>query len=486
VIQPQISTTLRRSRRRAVRIAGRRAAALVTLGSLVSAVGVAGGGRDALAAGFEAARFGGEQGSVVTTNPTALYYNPAGIGFSDGTHVFLDGDVALRNLTWTHTLAPTDVPDPPNAQGANTGTAHAFNVFAGPALGATTRFGNFAVGAGLFVPFGGRESWDTNKQFVGSMYPLAADGVQRWHIINAALTFIYGTLGAAYRLGPLSVGVAGNFVAGSVSFSQAKNVSGMGQADTTNEDRVSLDASGNTGSFGVGAMLEVVPDRVWLAASYQSQPGMGPQSLGGTLDIQQHSSGSAVLGEYKPKVTLTQALPDIVRAGIRWRATPSLELRLFGEYTRWSVMHTQCVAVQGYACAVYPNGSDATSAGAVLANYVRDWKDTVNVRAGASYWITPRIETFAGTGFENAAVPDSTLEPSLADADNIELALGARARLLDWLYVALSYTHLQYLDRDNTGKSTIANALVPTFQQDGGGKYTQWVGFFDLNVEKTF
>ena len=149
-------------------------------------------------------------------------------------------------------------------------------------------------------------------------------------------------------------------------------------------------------------------------------------------------------------------------------------------------MHTQCVAAQGYACAVYPNGSDATSVGAVLANYRRNWKDTVNVRAGASYWITPRVEAFAGTGFENAAVPDSTLDPSLADADNIELALGARTRLLDWLYLAVSYTHLLYFDRDNTGKSTIANALVPTFQQDGGGKYTQWVGFIDVNAEAVF
>jgi long-chain fatty acid transport protein len=466
-------------------MAGLRGAALVTLVSLLSAAGVAGGGRDALAAGFEAARFGGEQGSVVTTNPTALYYNPAGIGFSDRTHLFLDGAVALRQLTWTHSLASTDIPDPPDAQGANTGTAHAFNVFAGPALGATTRLGNFAVGLGLFVPFGGRESWDTNQKFAGSAYPLAADGVQRWHVINAALTYIYGTVGAAYRLGPLSIGVAGNFVAGSVSFTQAKNLNGSGIADTTQEGRANLDVSGNTGSFGAGLMLEAVPDRLWLAASYQSQPGMGAQTLKGTLDITQYTPGSTMVsGELKPNVGFTQALPDIVRAGVRWRAAQSLELRLFGQYARWSVMHTQCVAVQGYACATYADGSDAS--GGVLANYRRDWKDSVNVRAGASYWINPRLEAFAGTGFETLAVPDSTMEPGLADADNVELALGARARLANWFYLAASYTHLQYLDRDNNRKSTIANAAVPTAQQDGGGKYTQWIGFIDVNAEAVF
>src|SRR6516165_8647248 len=110
----------------------------------------AGSSSTASAAGFAAARFGGEQGSVVTTNPTALYYNPAGIGFSDGTHLYLAGNLALRQMTWTRSLAPTDLTDVPNAQAGNTGQARMFNVFGGPAAGATTRFGKFAVGLGLF------------------------------------------------------------------------------------------------------------------------------------------------------------------------------------------------------------------------------------------------------------------------------------------------------------------------------------------------
>src|SRR5688572_17128865 len=80
------------------------------------------------AAGFAAARFGGEHGSVVTTNPTALYYNPAGLGFSEGTHVFVDATVALRNVTWLHPTSPDGTADPPDADGANTGKAELSNV----------------------------------------------------------------------------------------------------------------------------------------------------------------------------------------------------------------------------------------------------------------------------------------------------------------------------------------------------------------------
>src|SRR5689334_2623884 len=88
----------------------------------------------ASAAGFATARFGGEHGSVVTTNPTALYYNPAGLAFSEGIHLMADGTLALRRVTWEHPAAAGDPADPAGGEGANTGRAELFNVFGAPML----------------------------------------------------------------------------------------------------------------------------------------------------------------------------------------------------------------------------------------------------------------------------------------------------------------------------------------------------------------
>jgi long-chain fatty acid transport protein len=279
------------------------------------------------------------------------------------------------------------------------------------------------------------------------------------------------------------VGVAGNLILSSVSFSQAKNTNGLGVPDTQREGRASLDVSGVTGSFAAGLMFEAVPQRLWLAASYQSQPNLGPQTMDGTLTVTQPYAKPP--GSLTTNVAFTQALPDVVRAGVRWKALDDVELRLFGDYTRWSVNRTQCLALKGYACAIHPDGSDA-SGGGVVSNYRRDWNDTFGIHVGGSYWVKPTIEVFGGTGFETAAAPDATLEPGLADANNVLVSGGARLFLFDWFYLAASYTQLVFLDRDNTGKSTLASAAAPTQQQDGGGKYTQWAGFFDLNVEKQF
>ena len=122
----------------------------------------------------------------------------------------------------------------------------------------------------------------------------------------------------------------------------------------------------------------------------------------------------------------------------------------------------------------------------VQANYRRDWNDTYGVRVGGSYWLHPEVELVAGLGFETAAVPDSTLEPGVVDANNVGVALGGRFLIAGWFYLGASYTHLQFVNRDNTGRSTLALAKVPTQQQDGGGRYTQWIGIFDVNVEKQF
>jgi long-chain fatty acid transport protein len=433
------------------------------------------------AAGFAAARFGGEHGNVTATNPTALYFNPAGIAFSSGIHLFVDGTLALRHATWTHAAALTDPAEPAGAMGANVGKATLFNVFGGPMLGASAKLGDLALGVSLTVPFGGRAHWGHNDKFEGATtFPLAADGVQRWHGIEGSLTFIYLTAGLAYRLGPIAIGVAGNFIRSSMQSTQAKTPTGDGDPDLMREGRAVLDVKGSQGSFALGAMAEVVEDQFWLSASYQAQPGLGTMKLDGSLTTVYQGGNTPF------PVSFHQALPDITRFGARYKPTPRVEVRVFGEFARWSVMQTQCVGLKDQECAVDSTGADASKGAAVLQNLRRKWNDTVALRAGASHWLAGGTELFAGVGLETAAVPDSTLDPGLGDANNFSGSLGGRFRLMDALFVAGSYTHIQYQNRDNRGASRLADFMPPTKRPDGGGKYTQWIGLLNVNVELEF
>ncbi|MET0385933.1 MAG: outer membrane protein transport protein [Polyangiales bacterium] len=438
----------------------------------------------ASASGNAIARFGGEHGTVNALNPTALYYNPGALGFSDGVQLFVDGQLALRSLQWSHQLAPTDAAEADGFAGANSGTAKALNVFGGPMLGGSLRVGDFVFGAAGYAPFGGNVSFERNERFAGTQYPGAADGVARWHAFDAATMSIYGTVGAAYRYGPVSIGLTANLIYTTVSLDRAQNVDGSN--DLTGEGRSRLRASGLNGSFGAGVLVELVPQLLWLGASYQAQPGLGTMALNGTLEVDATIPRDPE-NALRSDITLHQALPDIWRLGARWKPAADLELRVAGDLTRWSVSRTQCVAVRGLACVVDADGN-ATEDSGVVINMRRYWRDTVGVRVGASYWATPGLELFAGLGYESAAAPDTTIDPVLADASNIAAAIGGRLQVLDTWFIAASYTQLQFLDRDNTGKSQLADLEVGavTRRPDGGGRYSQWVGILNANVLKQF
>ena len=55
----------------------------------------------ARAGGFAATRFGGEHGHPATDDPTAVYYNPAGLAYGHGTRILVEGLFVYRTADYT-------------------------------------------------------------------------------------------------------------------------------------------------------------------------------------------------------------------------------------------------------------------------------------------------------------------------------------------------------------------------------------------------
>lgn len=441
---------------------------------------------EALASGFGTARFGGEQGSPITTNATAIYYNPAGLAESEGVHLFAEGSFAFRGQTYTHQNAPGDVPEPADAKGANNGKANMFNVIVAPAFGFTAKVKDFAFGVGMFVPFGGSAAWKQNDQFANNpKYAGPVDGPQRWYIIEGTIKSIYFSAAAAYKIPNtgLSLGVSGNLIQSSVHTLRARTTDSTN--DINSEGRSLVDVSGLQGSFGVGAMFEAIPKKFWIGASYQTRPNVsGGMVLKGRL--KNNFAGTKT----DDAVNLSQDLPDVIRLGFRYAVTPEVELRLFGDYTRWSALKNQCIYRENTTCDVQPNGSVPAGSG-VLQNIPREWKDGVGVRAGGSFWVKPEVEVFAGLGFDSNVVPDRTLETALTDYNTVSGALGGRVKLGDHLYATLGYTHFFCLPRDTStanrlGAPPAGDYQTPTSGPNSGGSFTQWIGVVNANVDVKF
>ncbi len=222
----------------------------------------------ARASGFSVARFSGEHGHPTTSNPTALYFNPAALSQADGLHLLLDLNVAVRRVSYDRQRASTDAVDPPDAAGANVGRAVLVNPLFNPVLAASLKIGKFSLAAGFFTPFGGSVSWNLRPEFSGSPYPGIVDGVTRFQSIEGEIISSQFSLGGALRIAGtgLSVGLSANVMRTWINDVRAWSSGGN---DVTHEGRSLIDVSGYSFGLGVGALYEAAPNVLWLGLSYQ-------------------------------------------------------------------------------------------------------------------------------------------------------------------------------------------------------------------------
>lgn len=430
----------------------------------------------ALASGFSVARFSGEHGHPTTDNPTALYFNPAALR-GDSAELFVDGLFGLRRVSYTRTRQPSDAPDPPDAEGANVGTATLSSFLASPSLWLSVPVGRqLVLAAGVFTPFGGPISWDEREAFRDSPYPGPVDGVTRFHAIEGISISSYGSLGASYRIAESGwrVGLAANLI-----YSRIEDVRAWsgGSNSVVGEGRSLLEVSGFAWGFGAGVFYGRPGEKLRLGLSYQSRPGLsGGMTLSGRLT-------NNIGGPSSADVELHEDLPDVIRLALAYDARSNVELRAGVAWERWSAFKRQCATQAGSSCDILPSGAQPSGAG-VLQNVPRAFQDAFEARLGASIWTTPTLELFSGVGVMSAAVPSETLEASLPDFFGVTFSLGARLRASERLSVAASLSHIVSPARE--AESELASYESPSKLPDASGHYAQSISYADVNVALRF
>jgi len=475
-------------------------------------------GAVASASGLSTARFGGEHGHPTTENATALYYNPGAIALSKGTHIFVDGLIALRGVSYQRpdsavNLQPGGANAPNHSldhfNGANNGTGNLFNVAGAPFLGVISDFGTEFIhgGAAVYVPFGGGAAWGKNEQYRDTgLSAGAVDGPQRWYAIDGSIRSFYMTGALAFNIkaAKLTIGVSGSAIFTSFDTIRARNgdgsdniVSGANPDDfAIKEGRSWLQASGWQGGFAVGATYQPVDNVLWIGASYTSQPNVtGGMTLNGTLTNLLATSPAPSPTD----IELTQSFPDIVRLGFRVRPIPKLELRVFADYTRWSVLDKQCVMIasnpdrkcdfEGAETALTnPEGFGGNSEGTigVTQHLPRFWKDAGGVRVGAGYWFIEDLEAYIGLGYDSSAIPVQTVDPALFDMDKFSVTVGALWQAHRRLAIGATVGQIIYMTLDTKGQNVHNKFQTPTRQASADGIYKQWLTIGNLYLDVSF
>jgi len=395
-------------------------------------------------------------GQPELANVYALDFNPAALGGLHGTNIVADGALVLGYVAFDRAapLSPgssNTATSPNRAQyvASNTGENTALNPGFIPFLGASTDFGSraFFAGGGFYAPFGGSIKWQPASRWAGNTaLPGAVDGPQRWQSISVVDASVAASAAFGMRLldERLSVGLALTAYAHQVKLDRAFNSDGTDDVTGPNgvlkEGRAYLDVSGVDAGASIGAY--VVPDRdrrLRLGASYTSQPGFGQMRLTGTL-----KQRLGITPPASTDVDLLQTYPDIVRLGAAYQVTDDVDLRLHGQYVRWSVFDNACVVHRDKPCDLKPDGSAVTQ-GQIIANDEANFHDTVAMHAGVGYWPQPRAEVFADAGFDTSAEPSDSQGRTLFDSFKVIGSVGLRYTLSEHWAVAGSYTAIYYL-----------------------------------------
>lgn len=450
----------------------------------------------ARASGYLTARFGADHGTPAAPNPYAIYFNPAALGGMKGTEVVLDMSLAIRQATYERTenaLSPssTSLLSNQNYRNANTGKAKLTNVIPLPYVGFASDLGteDLRVGAAVYVPYGGLAEWGKNEAWSGvSFAPGAVDGVQRWHNISGQILAIHGTAAVAYRFprARLSIGANVSIVHHTVSTVRARNLDGSDDLQTAGgslkEGRSYIDASGNNLAAAIGLYWEPIEDgSLKLGLSYTSQPGFGTTRMSG--ELRQQFGTDAQVATPTP-IDFLQTYPDVVRLGMAYKLTPTVEARLDGEYVRWSVFERQCVVNEGAECNVDAAGRQPPT-GRVILNIPRNWQDAIGVRGGAGWWLNDDLELFASAAVTTSAVPKTTIDVSTIDSTRLYGTLGARYAFTKRFALAGSYNHIYFLPVD-TSESKHFEFEAPSKSPSSNGRYESTIYFVNVNATLAF
>lgn len=427
-------------------------------------------------------------------NVYAIDFNPAALGGLHGTNIVVDGALAVSFLKFDRTAPLSPSPsNPPSAVNysayvaSNTGTNTAANAGFIPFVGASSDFGSRLLfgGVGVYAPFGGSVQWQPASRWANNAtFPGAVDGPQRWQSVSVADTSVAASVAFGARVldERLSFAIALTGYLHHVELDKAFNSDGSddvtGPTGMLKEGRAYLDVSGV--DVGATAGVYLVPDadrRLRIGASYTSQPGFGPMRLAGTLQERLGITPST-----SDNVDLLQSYPDIIRLGVAYRASDDVDLRLHGQYVRWSVFTNACVVDRGQPCSVNADGS-AVTPGQIIANDPANFHDAGALHAGIGYWPHPRVEMFADLGFDTSAVPNDSQGRTLFDSFKVIGSLGLRYSVSKHLALGGSYTQVYYLPLTVTSQK---QWLTPSTVPFANGSYASHLEFVDANATVAF
>lgn len=377
-----------------------------------------------------------------TQDISCLYSNPSAMTQIKGTVVSLGtnngyADASYQAFDWDKDVSLEE------------------HIFYLPLVGVISDFGTerFRAGIGTYAPYGARMNYPEN-------------GPQRFLVQFADLGTLFVSAAGAYKItDKLSASLGINYVMASLTLEQSR----METFQTLDLDvDIAVEADGTDFGWNAGFCYQAT-DKLGFGLDYSS--GLAGK-LDGDVEIVQIRDTFAedtnrFLDQFEGmKIGIEKLeveIPDIVRLGANYQATPRLKLLCDLMYWRWSCWEETVFDLEENFFNIE---------GMTLP---RDWQDTITLVFGMEYITPSKWEFRAGLGYDQCAIPDKTLDPTIPDADKYLVSVGTGYTFSDMFDTHIGIGHLIYEDRE------VTNSIL-TVPANGNYEYTMEFVSWDLNI----
>ncbi|HEV8269542.1 MAG TPA: outer membrane protein transport protein [Thermoanaerobaculia bacterium] len=380
----------------------RLAAALVVLALAAASPIALAGGFAINEKGSKATAMGGAF-AAFADDPSAMYYNPAGMGGNDKLTVM---------------VGVTLIPYFSKFEGASPYPGDGYNVemkrqiFFPPNLYVAFPVAkNVNVSFGTWAPFGLSTAWEDPDNFRGRFLSQRVD----------LKTFAVGLQVSAKLTDWLSLGAGPELRLGDVKLQRNASLFNPFTNRFVDAAHVDIKSDGLASKVAWAAGIQIRPvEHVTIGASYHSAVD---QDYSGDAYFYQISTGNpqldAIFASRVPVNTavpthVTVQYPSLTQFGVAVDVCPKLQLEVDGDYTTWDVFDQTVIKFDAV------NGKQVPT-----STLYHGYENTWTVRAGLAY--KPKENMWIGVGwlYDQTPQPDEDVSPLLPDANRTGYSIGA-------------------------------------------------------------
>lgn len=330
--------------------------------------------------GFATAR--GEAFAATADNPSAVYYNPAGIVQIEGDEVRLGIYGIYLDPTFE---SPSGAPNSGNTYHIENNLAAAPQLFYAHTL---EKF-PLSLGLGVYAPYGAGVSWPEDTGF-------------RSVAIEGQLTYIRFNPVMAVKLGEhfsLGAGVMVDY--GDIQLEQ-----GLLATATPFANRFTFQGDGLSVGYNVGLLWQP-HEKVSFGATFRSSTSF---TMEGHTEFEQQP----IIQPTRLEAEADFEFPLTVVCGVSFRPTPQWNLEFNADYTDWSSLGT--ILLRQQSPPPFPVQQDIP--------VTLDWQPSWNYCFGLTRYLDSGWRVSAGYLFNENSVPDTYYSPLAADLDRHFFSVG--------------------------------------------------------------